>query len=177
MTVPEAEAPRIEAIIAEYEAGLLRYAARLLNNADAAQDVVQEAFIKLCRKWRDGTRPPDRIKSWLFRVTHNAAVDHIRRESRLRLLHDAEAERAADSEPPSQREQLERQEAEELVLAHLRRLKVSEQQVVILRLQEGLSYREIAAVTGRSEGNVGCVLHHAVKKLASSLKQAGALEP
>lgn len=53
----------------------------------------------------------------------------------------------------------------EQVLAAVRKLDLTEQQVVLLRLQEGLSYQEIGGITGRSEGNVGCILHHAVKKL------------
>jgi DNA-directed RNA polymerase specialized sigma24 family protein len=46
---------------------------------------------------------------------------------------------------------------------------------VILRLQEGLSYQEIAGITGRTEGNVGCILHHAVKKIAAGLKKSGVI--
>jgi RNA polymerase sigma factor (sigma-70 family) len=48
-----------------------------------------------------------------------------------------------------------------------------ERQVLLLRLEEGLSYKEIAAVTERSVGNVGKVLHHAVKKLSEKAKEAG----
>ena len=59
-----------------------------------------------------------------------------------------------------------------MVLTELRRLHEREQQVVLLRLQEGLSYKEIAEVTGRTEGNVGNILHHAVKKLSKRLAHA-----
>jgi len=57
-----------------------------------------------------------------------------------------------------------------LVLANLRKLDLAERQVVLLRLQEGLSYKEISRITGRTEGNVGCLLHHAVKKLSQCVK-------
>ncbi|MFN2351679.1 MAG: sigma-70 family RNA polymerase sigma factor, partial [Kiritimatiellia bacterium] len=59
------------------------------------------------------------------------------------------------------------------VLECLRHLSVPEQQIMVLRLQEGLSYREISRITGRTEGNVGCILHHAVKKVSTKLKKAG----
>jgi len=160
-------------VMAEHEAALLRYAGRLVNDASAAQDVVQDVFIKLYRGWVDGARPAQSLKSWLYRVTHNAAVDHIRRESRLRVLHERQAEEIDAEAPPGQRRQLETKETMQLALEHLKKLNPGEQQVVLLRLQEGLSYREIAGITQRSEGNVGCILHHALKKLSASLKQAG----
>ena len=156
-------------IIAAHESVLLRYVARLVNNAVAAQDVVQETFLKLFRVWRDGARPTDNLRPWLYRVAHNTAIDYIRRESRLHRLHEQEAsERAASDQnhgdPP---------ERVHIVLNHLRRLDSAEQQVLLLRMQEGLSYREISLITGRTEGNIGCILHHAVKKISASLQKAG----
>lgn len=167
------QAIEVEAAMAAHEAALLRYAIRILNNPDAAQDVVQDTFIKMCRRWRDGVPRGTALKSWLYRVAHNQAVDHIRKENRLRLLHQKQAEEV----PPVYNErpcgELHEKERKALALEHVRTLKPEEQQIVLLRLQEGLSYREISRVTRRSEGNVGCILHHAVKKLAMSLKRAG----
>ena len=163
----------VEDVVAEYESVLLRYATRLVNDASAAQDVVQDVFIKLCRGWRNGSRPGEQLRGWLFRVTHNAAVDYIRKESRLRVLHERQAEELNTAAPAGPRRELAAKESMDLVLEHLRRLDPREQQVVVLRLQEGMSYREIAEVTQRSEGNVGCILHHAMKKLATSLRRAG----
>jgi RNA polymerase sigma-70 factor (ECF subfamily) len=163
----------VEAIVAEHEKGLLRYAARIVNDPNAAQDVVQNVFIKLCRSWQDGAKPAPQMKSWLYRVTHNAAVDYIRSESRLRGLHERQAEDLTATAPAHQRRTVAAKDAMQIALEHLRRLKPEEQQVVILRIQDGMSYREIAEITKRSEGNVGCVLHHALKTLAQSLKRDG----
>ena len=159
-------------IVAAHEAPLLRYAARLLNDAVAAQDVVQEAFVRLASEAREG-RPPaaHALAGWLYRVVHNAAVDWQRRESRLSLLHRRHAEEQAP--PPDPAPEEARMEA---VLAQARALPHAEQQVLVLRLQEGLSYKAIAALTGRSEGNVGCLLHHAVKTLAARFQKAGMLD-
>jgi RNA polymerase sigma-70 factor (ECF subfamily) len=166
----------MEAVVAAHEQGLLRYAARILNNSASAEDVVQNVFIKLFRSWPGDGRPADRLKPWLYRVTHNEAVDHIRRESRLQLLHarhseDVPAECPDGRNCPGSREE----ERRALVLEHLRKLDDREQQVLLLRLEEGLSYRDISEVTGRTEGNVGNILHHAVKKLSASLRRAGCL--
>ena len=159
----------VEAAMQQHEAALLRYAARILNDAVAAQDVVQNAFIKFFRKFgfRHG-RSDGEVKAWLYRVTHNEAVDAIRRESRLRRLHEEQAEETA-LQGDGRATGVPIDEKRELVLALVRKLQPREQQVLLLRMEEGLSYREISRVTGRSEGNVGNILHHAVKKLSRLL--------
>ncbi|MEI6564579.1 MAG: sigma-70 family RNA polymerase sigma factor [bacterium] len=151
----------MEAIITEHEATLLRYASSLLRDPHAAQDVVQNVFIKLFSQWTPHSRPTEALRAWLFRVTHNEAIDAIRRRQRLHFLHLRQAQ---EQTPPSGASSPDDDRMEQ-VLAAVRKLDVPEQQVVLLRLQEGLSYQEIARITGRSEGNVGCILHHAVKKL------------
>lgn len=169
----------METIVAEYEGPLLRYAMRLVNSRASAEDVVQNVFIKLFRRWREGDREPESLKSWLYRVTHNEAVDHIRRESRLRLLHerreDEERRSSAGAAAGSDRA-MDNEERKQLVLGLLAKLHPREQQVILLRLQEGLSYQEISRVTGRTEGNVGNILHHAVRKLSQALRRTGALQ-
>ena len=158
---------RMEAILVAYEAALLRYATRITRNPFAAQDVVQTAFLRLCSHWNGDWQPSARLKNWLYRVTHNEAVNHIRREARRRDLHEAAArefEIAPADDPMAERR--------EQVLEQLTRLKPHEQQVLVLRLQEGCSYAQIAAITGRSQGNVGNILHHAVARLAGLVAKA-----
>ncbi|MEN7972299.1 MAG: RNA polymerase sigma factor [Verrucomicrobiota bacterium] len=151
----------------QYQAALLRYATRVLNNADAAQDVVQEAFIRFHGNMEKIARRGVQIKGWLFRTTHNAAVDYIRKESRLRLLHQRQAKQPMHCEEDCNGER------QTLVLEHLDVLKPKEREVLVLRLQEGMSYKEIAAVLRRSEGYVGTLIHTATKKLTNSLRRAG----
>ncbi|MBI3986579.1 MAG: sigma-70 family RNA polymerase sigma factor [Lentisphaerae bacterium] len=161
----------MEAIVAAHEQALLRYAMGLLNNVHAAQDAVQNAFIKLFKTWKPGLKPTPALRAWLYRVTHNEAVDHIRHESRLKILHWNQAKDPAVSLPVSDNPGEEKTEQMERVLTQLARLALPERQVVLLRLQEGLSYEEIARVTGRTEGNVGCLLHQAVRRLSRLLKR------
>jgi len=164
-------AQMMEAIVAEHETALLRYATRFVNDPTAAQDVVQNVFIKLVKHWQEGMRPSKKLTGWLFRVTHNEAVDLIRRESRLKVLHSKQAEQQQICNdgvhcPAPMDDRKAR------VLRELKRLHPREQQVVVLRLEQGLSYNEIAEITGRTRGNVGNILHHAVRKLAQRLREA-----
>lgn len=165
----------MEAIINAHEAALLRYAAGILNDPHAAQDVVQNAFIKLFRLWKPGAQPSDALRGWLYRVTHNEAIDYLRRERRIGLLHLRQAEERAPVDDPPGDALSDKLEA---VMAGVRKLDPAERQVLLLRLQEGLSYRDISRITGRTEGNVGCILHHAVRKLGRLLRpKANATSP
>lgn len=160
----------MERIVAEHETRLLRYAARIVADPVAAQDVVQNVFIKLFRNWNDGMRPSPKLGGWLYRVTHNDAIDHVRREKRIRLLHERHAQEAPPQRQDGRNCPTGSDERKETVLRHLRELDSREQRVVLLRLEAGLSYRQISEVTGRSEGNVGNILHHAVRKLSEKLR-------
>lgn len=178
-TTPSAESDgnrEFSAIITAHESALLRYVARIVNDANAAQDVVQETFIKLFRVWRKDAQPTANLRPWLYRVAHNAAVDYIRREQRGRRIRERETvEQAVAASPAGADCAGGSGERFDLILEQLRYLDPSEQQVLLLRLQEGLSYREISLVTGRTEGNIGCILHHAVKKMKACLKKAGVI--
>jgi len=167
----------VDALMREHESALLRYATRFLNDPHAAQDVVQEAFIRLYRFLGNGAQAGAEIRGWLYRVTHNYAVDYIRRESRRREVHQQKTDDEAVAGRPEEGVSpvFSEKERQALVLQKLSRLKPEERQVLILRLQEGKSYREIAEITGRSEGNVGCLLHHATRKITDELKKAGAV--
>lgn len=162
-------AQHVETVVDEYETALLRYTTRIVNSPTAAQDVVQNVFIKLFRHGDERLLTGGKLKSWLYRVAHNEAVDFVRHESRLHQLHDAHAEQETLIPLVDADRAAEKSERIEMVLAEVRRLHPREQQIVLLRLQEGLSYREIAEITGRSEGNVGNILHHAVKRLSQRL--------
>jgi RNA polymerase sigma factor (sigma-70 family) len=171
LEVSEPKTLELETVIDDYQAVLLRYAAGVLNNADAAQDVVQEVFIRLHENWTRLRERGAQLKSWLYRTTHNASVDYIRKESRLRFLHERKSRESAGQQEYDQ--QAHQDELEALVYEHINTLKPREREVLVLRLQEEMSYRQIAEVLDRSEGYVGTLIHTATKKLTQSLRSAG----
>lgn len=153
-------------IMDTYAPALTRYAGRFVRDESAAQDVVQTAFIRLFRL-DDARKPsPGSLKSWLYRVTHNAAVDHIRAEQRRKRLHEEHADVEKANRPDGNDSRMSD------VLAKVHVLPEKEQQVLLLRLQEGLSYTEISEITGLKEGYVGYLLHNAVKKLSIAIRQS-----
>ncbi len=142
----------------EFEGPLRRYACKLTGDADAAQDVVQHAFMRLC-----GERAADihNVRQWLYAVCRHRAIDLLRKGNRMQALDGTSADRQPD-------DQLNPAEAAELhdtagcVRQILKSLPEPQREVVDL-WAEGLSYREIAGVTDRTESNVRLVIHRAFK--------------
>ena len=162
------------AIVSVYEGPLLRYAARIVRHHDAAQNVVQDTFIKLFKSWKDEFKPSPKLSGWLYCVAHNCAVDCLRRESRHNLLHLRHArEQYAGALMAGG---VEVSEAAERAAQALQTLSLREQQLVILKIYEDKSYAEISEITGLTVGNVGYILHHAMKKLAAELRKHGSHE-
>ena len=148
-----------------YEGVLLRYAARLTGNATAAEDIVQNTFVKFIRKWQKKVEVSSETASWLYRVAHNEAIDHLRGETRLRKLHAEHGEECMSN--PSESGEIS--DRAENAAEALSRLSDRERQLVILKVYEEKSYKEIAEITGLTVGNVGFILHTAIKKLAAML--------
>lgn len=163
-----------EAIMSQYEAPLLRHAARLLNgDVHAAQDVVQEVFIRLFERWTEETRTDPKLSHWLFSVTHNCSIDYVRRESRRQKLHQHESEEQEQTCQPEVGKTIS-EEAEKAMKA-MSSLDLRERHLVSLKVFEEKSYREISEITGLTTANVGYLLHQAMKKMAAALKKEKAI--
>ncbi len=113
---------------------------------------------------------------WLYRTVHNLAVDHQRRTRKLTLFGDHEsspAEEAADSQPMPD-EQIARWESIGLVRLVLETLDERSREIVHLRFDEDLSYKQIAGRLALEVGHVGYLLHHALKAMAVELEKTEA---
>lgn len=167
--MPASRAQWIDDAVAQYGDALTRYATRLLGDADRARDVVQEAFVRLCRQ--DMAALDGRVGPWLFTVCRNRALDIRRREKRVVNVGDAPLAGESDDRP-GPADSAARAETAGRVLALLSDLTERQQEVVRLKFQEGMSYRQIARVTGLTVSNVGFLIHTAVKTLRARLKEA-----
>lgn len=141
---------------------LYRFAAAMLRDDDAAQDVVQDTFVKLMHHVANGGSLPN-AKGWLYTVVAHACRDRQRRAWRW-LPWIAERDRRAS---PDATEGFEGREA---LLAALHRLRPRDRLLVALRAQ-GLSYEEMAAAARIQPGSVGRLLARALDRLAAALAQ------
>jgi len=173
-----AEAPRfqsMEELFAALESPLLRYACRLVPETDMAEDVVQEAFLRLHAQF-DQVRQP---RSWLYRTVHNLALNRRRQAEKIVPLEpppragDVASEGELADPQPWPDEQIARWEGIGLVRLGLDRLDARSRELLHLKFNDDLSYKEISARTGLSVGNVGYLLHQALKSLAAELARVG----
>ena len=160
-----------ERVVAQYGRPLLVYVARLLGSASAAEDVVQDVFIRFAELWKGPLEPDARMTAWLRTTAHNLAVDAMRADARRAELHRRHAEEAGVSTPPAPGQGGSDAVSDGAAAAAeaLASLPPRERELVVLKVYEGKSYREIAEETGLSEGNVGFILHNAMRKLAAAL--------
>ncbi len=152
-------------VFREHQRPLLGYATHLMGDADRAGDVVQDTFVRLCRQPRDQVQ--DRVRQWLYAVCRNRAMDILKKENRMRTLDDAGAGQASrDSDPQMAAQQRESADKADTLIGTL---PTRQQEVIRLKVESGLSYREISELTGLSVSNVGYLLHVGLKSIRSRL--------
>ena len=166
-----AHARWVEDALRLHEAGLLAYATRLVGDADAARDVVQEGFLRLCAQRASDLE--GRLAPWLYRVCRNLAMD-VRRRGRIVPTTSTEIVEGRASPTVAAHAAAEGREAAAAAMAALARLPEAQQEVLCLRLRHGLAYRDIAEVTGLSVSHVGVLIHEGMKALRRRL---GAVAP
>ncbi len=182
---PAAGSGDLMAVVAHYQGPLLRYVGRMLGNAgDQREDVVQETFIRLHRQVRaHGWDSIKHLTTWLFQVAHNLTIDALRRKVRQDAVRkEAEsgvcAAPAGAAQEPTAEEmdavgEAIRQEARQVVLRELAQLDESYRQVVLLKVVQGMTLREVAEVVGVSLSTVNHRLNEGLSILARRLRKAG----
>jgi RNA polymerase sigma-70 factor (ECF subfamily) len=128
---------------------------------------VQDTFLRLCRE------RPEQLNShlteWLFTVCRNRALDVRRKESRTRALTDIDLS-SRPSNDPSPAVAAEQRETTGDVLRALDELPANQQEVIRLKFQNELSYREISRITHLSVSNVGFLIHTGIKTLRQRVR-------
>ncbi|RMH04111.1 MAG: RNA polymerase sigma factor [Planctomycetota bacterium] len=166
------EAAAFADLVERWQGPLLRFSGSLLRSAVAAEDVVQECFLRLIR------RPPEigsdgDLGPWLFRVCRNLCLDAMKTDARENRRRERLSPPAA---APGPADRVEAGELADLVDRELGRLPLREREILLLKVGEGLSYRQIAEVTGLAAGTVGWLIHQALGRLCDRLRAAEALE-
>jgi RNA polymerase sigma factor (sigma-70 family) len=165
----------IQCLLEQYEKPLMRYAAQLLGgDVDLARDAVQDTFLRLCREPRAEIEP--HAAAWLYTVCRNRVFDMKRKESRVVAFAEGEELEHPGSEP-SPAHAVEQRDSLSRINAVLSRLPDNQREVVRLKFQGGLSYKEISEVTRLSVTNVGFLLHTALKSVRATLKNEFGLIP
>src|SRR5262245_9712064 len=158
------DARTFERLVREHQQMAFCVALSYCRDRAAAEDVAQEAFLKAFRS-AETVRSPEQMKTWLYSIVRFTAIDWLRRQKRE---HAAEAARwEALVEPEDPRPEDDRGPR---VLEALRSLKDDHREIMTLRYVKGLSYQEIARVTGSTPSAVGEKLHRIREAVRARLK-------
>lgn len=156
-----------EDLVALMERPLLYYATKLVGNAEAALDVLQDVWIKVFRDIR-GLKDPRSLRPWLYRITHGISVDGLRRNNSRERAEEARLTTFEESAEPVFSE-----EDASALHAALDQIGLKHREVLVLHFLEDFSLPEIAGVVGCSEGTVKSRIHYAKKAMKEILSGGG----
>jgi len=158
---------RYAELVRRYRDRYARYAARMLGSVDAAEDAVQDAFIRAYDQLAQ-CRDPDNFVGWFFLILRNRCFAERRREARTGPAADAESHPIPATERPDG--MLEAKEQLHALQHALLELTPEQREVFVLKHVEGLSYEEIAARIGGSVPSLKMRMHRAYDRLRERLK-------
>jgi RNA polymerase sigma-70 factor (ECF subfamily) len=156
----------LEEIVSRYQKPVFFFILRTVwNEADAA-DLSQKTFINAFRNIGRFDRRSN-FKTWLYRIAINVCKNHFRDDPRRR---EVNIEGMVFFEEKNPLDQIISEEERKGVSLALKDLPEKQRYTVILKVYQGLTYREIAAIKGCSEGTAKANFHFGVKKLKEILK-------
>jgi RNA polymerase sigma factor (sigma-70 family) len=157
---PATAAASFEALYRASADAVYAYAASLLRDRSAAEEVTATAFERAFRKQRSFNPKRGTQRAWLFGIARNAALDELRRRRRVAALAGDPA-----GEEPAPEGEAEAAERRATVRAALAALEPRDRELIALKFHAGLSNVEIARVLGISPSNAGTRVHRALTRL------------
>lgn len=157
-----------------WSAPLLRYLNRMVWDMAAAEELVQEVFLRVYRS-RDRYSPDARFSTWLYRIATNLALNELRRP-RYRAIHQsADAEGAAPIRDlaAAPDDVVDARQLSERVEVEMKRLPGKQRAALWLAAVEGFSYAEVAEALEVSEKAVKALVHRARTALAAATPERG----
>jgi RNA polymerase sigma-70 factor (ECF subfamily) len=161
------DAAAFDELMRRYKRPVLNFIFRMLNNAEDADDVAQDVFVRVYQNL-DIYRPETKFSTWLFALARNAAIDRIRWRGR----HQTESIESAPEIIASSgtAEEVHAHEVGDQIAAAVAKLPEDQKTAIVLSEYHGMSYAEIAGVMHCSEKSVESRLYRAKQTLRASLR-------
>ena len=147
--------PAIEDVFYAEETPLLKFAFGYVKRREVAEEIVQDAFMKLHEQWGSIEKP----RPWLYKAVRNISLNYIRKAKRETLTDDARSE-SEDNAPDGQIGRIEAVHTMRLLMEDLGE---KDRELVRLKFEEEQSYSHISEQLEIGIGNVGDRLHHILK--------------
>jgi RNA polymerase sigma-70 factor (ECF subfamily) len=151
----------LEPLVRRYAGPLVGFIRRMVRDEHRSEELFQETFLAVWRK-REQYQFPRPFKPWLYTIALNKCRADFRSPSRPHVELEPESVPASD---PSASEVAIAGETGEQIARAIEQLPPQQRLVVVLRVWEGMSYSEIAEMTGRTEATVRSNMHHGLAAL------------
>jgi RNA polymerase sigma-70 factor, ECF subfamily len=166
-----------EELVRRYQRPISAYVYRMVGDYDCALDLTQEIFIKIYASL-SRYRPEFKFSTWIYKIAHNAAIDHLRRNAgRERSINsgtESEPQQLAiESKGLTPEQQSEREERRLEIESVVRLLPTAYRELIVLRHSQDLTYEEIVDVTGLPLGTVKNRLFRAREMMRQQFLQRG----
>ena len=151
----------------KYYNSVLGYSISFLGNPSTAEDVAQEVFVKV-HEHAGSIRNTTKFKSWILSLTRNLSIDFIRKSKNRKELSISQPDfldNLSQTRPELSVEQDFHCNVSPRELPLLSSLNLMQREIVVLRIVEGMSYQEIAEITGCSPENTRKIMSRTIEKL------------
>jgi len=155
------DATAFDEMMTRYERPVYRVCYRFVNNRDDAMDLAQEVFIKAFEHL-ESFRRESSLKTWLYRIAMNHCINHVKKHSQQLFI---ELNEYTASVRATVQSQLERSEQLDRIRQLVKSLPPKQKAILELRMNEQLSYEEIARMFGRSVSTIKTTVFFALEKL------------
>ena len=164
-------------LVERHQERIFGYLMGMVRDRDVANDLFQETFLRVIRAMRSERGSYERQGRWIgwvMRIARNSALDHLRRRKKWRDVDDGEDsywERMADDGPTADVRYVHKQETA-LLEECIERLPAEQREVVLLRHETDLTFREIADLTGVSINTALGRMRYALINLRKMMSEA-----
>lgn len=167
--------PKLKKIYDEHAQRVFGLAYTYVGNTEDAEEITQDVFIKVHNEYHT-FKGSSKLSTWIFRITVNLALDHIKKENRLKrkftqskwstetLPHHASTIETGESH-------IINQELQGMFENAIKELSDDQKKVFIWQHELGLSTQEIAEILNKSKSSVGSLKHRAIEKLQAYFKE------
>ena len=153
-------------LVEEYKSPLYNLAYRMTGNFEDADDLTQEAFIRAYQYlWRYD--PRKKFFTWLYTIALNLIKNHYKKNRKHNISEELSAYSLADNSPSPETKMIEAQEISSCLL----RLEYELRALLIMKYQQGLSFEEIAEITGKSLSAIKMRIYRGLEKLKELMNE------
>jgi RNA polymerase sigma-70 factor (ECF subfamily) len=166
-------------LVRRHQTGLYNFALRQLRIQSVAEDIVQEAFVRVVQNATD-FKHEARFSTWVYTITRNLCIDQLRKNALRKHASLDEPKKSEEGDGPTLGEQtadsrasVERSatgtQIKERILAAVEKLPEDQREVFLLRELSNLPFKEIAEITGVPENTVKSRMRYALERLQAEL--------